>query len=171
MGTRWRRTVARAAGVVAACVGLAGQGGAQEPANSPAPSRSAPALVRLGKWGAAALFIGFTATGISRHDGADADYRALTSYCKTGGSCALAADGTYVDPHSESLYQQVTAGDRAARAWLITGQVALAGAAALFIVQLNYEHGTRNIPYEPEAYVAPGLGATLVGLRLPLGRR
>ena len=170
MGAGWR-SVGRTACVAAACVGLATQGVAQAPANAPVPSRNAPALVRFGKWGAAALFVGFTATGISRHDGADADYRALTSYCKTGGSCALATDGTYADPYSETLYQRVSAGDRAARACLITGQVALAGAAALFIVQLNYEHGTRNIPYQPEAYVAPGVGATLVGLRLPLGRR
>jgi len=157
-------------GTLALCLAaLASRGAAQAPDsardNAPA-TRNAPALVRLGKWGAAALFLGFTATGISHHNGADADYRALTSYCKVGGgSCLLTSDGTYVDPRSEELYQQVIAGDKAARAWLITGQVALAGAAALFIMQLSYEHGPHNIPFEPQFSVMPG-GRMLLGVRL-----
>ena len=170
MAAGWRRSGGRLACIVALCAAPVARGAAQEPDNGSA-TRNAPAVVRLGKWGAAALFLGFTATGISRHNGADADYRSLTGYCKVGGgSCLLAPDGTYLDPHSEQLYQQVIAGDKAARAWLIGGQVALAGAAALFIMQLSYEHGPHNIPFEPQFSVMPGRG-TLVGLRVPLGGR
>jgi hypothetical protein len=138
-------------------------------AQAPAPERDhAPAIVSWGKWGATALFVGMTVVGISRHDDANRDYRALVRWCQTAGSCLLVPDGTYADPLSESLYQSSIAGDRAARRWLIAGQVALAGAVALFITQLTYEHGPENIPFEPRLEVAPGPGGTHIGLRLIL---
>jgi len=129
----------------------------------------APALVSWGKWGAAAMFVGFTAYGVSLHNGANADYRALVFWCQGGGgSCLLAPDGTYQDPHSEELFQSSIEGDKSARTWLIAGQVALVGAVALFIAQLHYSHGPQNIPYEPRLEVLPGPTGTRVGLRFSL---
>jgi len=161
-----RRLVAIACVATVACAAPAR---AQTSAAPPARER-APALVKWGKWGASVVFVGLTAQGISRHDAADAAYRRLTGYCRTGGSCVLGPDGTYADPRSEAFYQDVASGDRAARAWLIAGQAALVGAVALFIVELSYEHGPGNIPYEPQAYVAPGRGGVLVGMRVSLRR-
>jgi len=140
-------------------------------ATAPLPPRQVPPLVKWGKWSAAAVFVGLTVQGISRHEDADAAYRQLVGHCRAGGSCVLAANGSYADPRSEALYQETVSGDRAARAWLITGQAALVGAVALLIVELSYEHGQENIPYEPRAYVAPGRGSVLVGLRVSVGRR
>jgi hypothetical protein len=52
-----------------------------------------------------------------------------------------------------------------ARGWLIGGETALAGAAALFIWELTRPKGRpRNIPFEPE--VRSMRGATGLGLRL-----
>lgn len=129
----------------------------------------APAAVRWGKWGAAALFAGFTAYGASLHNEANGDYRALISWCQEGGgSCLLGPDGTYLDAHSEALYQASLSGDEAARAWLVAGQAALIGAVALFILELRYSHGPENIPFEPQLHVMPGPAGTRVGLRLAL---
>jgi hypothetical protein len=139
------------------------------PAQTPtgAARERAPAAVRWGKWGAAALFVGLTAYGASLHNEANGDYRALIDWCQGGGgSCVLGADGTYTDPRSETLYQSSIDGDRAARAWLIAGQVALVGAVALFITELQYTHGPENIPFEPRLQVMPGPGGPRLGLRL-----
>lgn len=135
---------------------------------APVERDGVPALISWGKWGAAALFVGFTATGIARHNDADKDYDALIAWCQTAGSCELAAEGTYADPRSESLYQSSLSADRAARGWLIAGQVALAGAVALFIIQLRYESRPQNIPFEPRIEVAPGPHGTRIGVRMAL---
>ncbi len=144
------------------------------PAQSPtgAARERAPAAVRWGKWGATLLFVGFTAYGASLHNEANGDYRALIDWCQGGGgSCVLGPDGTYADPRSEALYRSSIDGDRAARVWLVAGQVALVGAVALFITELQYKHGPENIPFEPQLQVMPGPGGPRLGLRLalPLG--
>jgi len=144
---------------------------AQVPAvPAPVEREGVPALVRWGKWGATALFAGFTIAGISRHDGANRDYNALVAWCRTGGSCELGPGRSYADPVSESLYQSSIASDRAARSWLVAGQVALAGAVALFIVDLTYSGGPKNIPFDPRLVVTPAPGATHIGVRLQLPR-
>ncbi len=138
---------------------------------APVEREGVPALVKWGKWGAAALFAGFTVTGVSRHNAADDDFRRLLDWCRGGGgSCELAPGGAYADPASEGLYQSVIAGDRSARRWLVAGQVALAGAVALFIVDLTYTKGPQNIPFDPRLVVTPGVGGTNIGVRLRLPR-
>ena len=71
-------------------------------------------------------------------------------------------DGRYANPAAEGHYQQVVSADRAARAWLVSGQVALGGAAALFVVELLKDHGTTNIPFQG-LVVAPTRTGTHVG--------
>ena len=166
---RTPRAAVAAQRTLALALALALAPGAARAQAQPEPAR-APALVRWGKWAAAAAFAGFTVQGILRHHDADDAYDRLVRYCRSGGSCLLGPGGTYPDGRSEALYQESVRGDRAARAWLVAGQVALVGAAALFIVELNYDRGTRNIPYEPRAYVAPGRDGVLVGMRIALRR-
>jgi hypothetical protein len=137
-------------------------------APTPVEREGAPTLVRWGKWGATALFVGLTAAGIGRHNGANADFEALLDWCRGAGSCELGPGGAYADPVSERFYQSAIAGDRAARRWLIAGQVALAGAVALFIVDLTHAKGPENIPFDPQFEVVPHPSGTRIGLRFAL---
>jgi hypothetical protein len=79
--------------------------------------------------------------------------------------CPLGQDGRYTDPGAEARYQAVVSGDRAARAYLLGGQAALAATVVLFVLELKREQGTRNIPYSP-FIVAPGEYGTRVGFRI-----
>jgi hypothetical protein len=146
--------------LVTAHCALAGSALAQSPA--PQPAR-APALVHYGKWAAFGLAAGFTILGVRTHDRADRDYAALLSYCTGTGPCPIGADGRYSNPIAEALYQRVRTSDRAARAWLVGGQVALVGGAVLFVMELRRKKGPENIPYSP--YVVAGRFGTLVGVR------
>jgi hypothetical protein len=138
----------------------------------PAPRREAPAAFRFGKWAAAGLAAGFTALAIDRHNGADRAYEALVAYCRST-PCTLRPDGTYNDAGAEARYQDAVRLDRQARAWFIGGQAAIAGAVALFILEVR--HGPRepsNIPYEGPPR-GGGRWALLlepgrVGVRVPL---
>lgn len=130
-------------------------------------ANATPAVVKYGKWGAAALFAAFTAAGAVEHDEAESRFHALEAWCLGTGPCILGPDGRYTSPEAESRYQAVISRDHAARAWFLSGQIAMGGAAALFIIELLHEHGTRNIPYSG-LVVQPGrAGATNVGLRVP----
>jgi hypothetical protein len=80
--------------------------------------------------------------------------------------CDLGPGGSYLDPEIEGLYQTSLRYDRTARGWLIGGETALAGAAALFVWELTRPKGRpENIPFEPE--VKSLRGATGLGLRVP----
>ena len=132
-------------------------------AQTPEPAeRGTSPLVHYGKWGAAALFVAFTAAGAVAHNRANADWDLLAAYCRGQGSCAIGPDRRYTNPVAESMYWDVVHLDRAARAWLIGGQVALAGAVTLFIVELRRQHGPPNIPYSGFT-VEPGRFGLRVG--------
>lgn len=125
-----------------------------------------PPIVHYGKWGAAALFAGLTSLGVIEHDRANAAFDRLTAFCLNVGPCGIGPDGRYANPAAESRYQEVVRGDRAARALLLSGQIALAGTAALFILDLMKEHGTPNIPFNG-LLLEPGR-QTRLGWRLRL---
>lgn len=129
-----------------------------------------PPGIKYGKWAAAAAAIGFTAMGIHAHHQADDDFRALADYCRTGGACTIGPDGRYADPAAEGRYREVVHGDRAARAWLVSGQTALVGSAILFVLELKHDRGPRNIPYSG-LVVEPGAFGTRLGLRLTVALR
>ena len=149
------------------CLAVSGTASAQ---SAPASTSDTPKVVHYGKWGAAALFAALTTAGVIEHTAANASYRDLQAYCLGQGSCAIGSDGRYASPQAEQRYQNVVRGDRAARVWLLSGQVALGGAAVLFVMDLLHEHGTKNIPYAG-LVVAPGrFGTTRVGFSLPLPR-
>jgi len=138
---------------------LAGGAFAQSPAPLPAPP-----LVHYGKWAALGLAASFTIFGVQSHDRADRDFGALLTYCRSTGPCSLGGDGRYTNPTAEALYQRVRTGDRTARAWLVGGQVALAGGAVLFVLELRRRKGPENIPFSP--YVVGGRFGTLLGMQI-----
>lgn len=131
------------------------------------PVRTVSPVVHYGKWGAVLAFASLTALGALEHSQANEAYERLRGFCRDGGSCAIGPDGRYANPVAESRYQAVVTSDRAARTLLVSGQVALGGAAALFIVELLVDRGTKNIPLQ-RVLVAPQRdGATRVGITLP----
>ncbi len=135
----------------------AAQGNRQEPDRP-------PAIVRHGKWAAAGLFAGSIALAVVQHSAANDALDDLRVFCRTG-SCVIGPDGRYADVDAEALYQRVVSGDRAARVWLIAGQAAFVGTAALFIIDLKGRRGRTNIPFQG-LVVTPGR----LGIRLPLPR-
>ncbi len=132
-------------------------------------SQPAPALYRTGKWIAVAAAAGFTALGIADHNAANTAYNGLVTYC-AGGTCQLGPDGHYTDPAAEARYREVVTNDRAARAWLLGGQLALVGAVGLFILELHHSSKEPpNIPFSGLT-IAParvaGASAVKIGWRL-----
>jgi hypothetical protein len=123
-------------------------------------------VVKYGKWLLVAGSIGMNYFALQSHDRADDAFNALEARCLANHArCTLGAEGQYTDPETEGLYQTSLREDRVARGWLIGGETALAGAAALFVWELTRRKGRpRNIPFEPE--VRSMRGGTGVGLRL-----
>jgi hypothetical protein len=133
---------------------LAGQAEAQGP------------LVKYGKWVVVAGSIGMNYLALRSHNRADDAFNALRSLCLDRTRCNLGPDGSYLDPEIENLYQISLHYDRIARGWLIGGEAALAGAAALFVWELTRPKGRPgNIPFEPE--VRSMRWGTGLGLRVP----
>jgi hypothetical protein len=123
-------------------------------------------LVKYGKWLLVAGSIGMNYLAMQSHNRAEDAFDALEQQCNANHAlCTVGSDGQYTAPQSEALYQASLDYDRQARAWLIGGETALAGAAALFIWELTRPKGRPdNIPFEPE--VRQMRGATGLGLRL-----
>jgi hypothetical protein len=149
---------------LAAVVTLAGgPAAAQEPA--PPPGR--PWFVgvsKVVKWPTLAAAIGFTAAAIVRKADADEVYDRLQAYCLEGpDNCRSGADGTYLSPEAESLYQETRRLDGHARNWMIGGQGFLVVSAGMFLLDLvSGSSKPENIPFTPlEAWASPGR----VGLR------
>ena len=123
-------------------------------------------VVKYGKWLLVAGSIGMNYLALQSHNRADDAFNALEARCLANHDrCILGAGGQYIDAETESLYQTSLRQDRVARGWLVGGETALAGAAALFIWELTRPKGRpRNIPFEPE--VRSMRGGTGVGLRM-----
>lgn len=122
-------------------------------------------VVKYGKWLLVAGSIGMNYLAARSHNRAEDAFDALEARCLANHArCTVGAQGQYTDPEIEGLYQTSLRQDRVARGWLIGGETALAGAAALFIWELTRPKGRPgNIPFEPE--VRSMRGATGVGLR------
>jgi len=104
---------------------------------------------------------------VRAHDRADEVFDLIEAECSIGQQrCALGPGGGYADPALENLYQTSLRYDRRARLWLIGGETALVGSAALFIWELaRPKNRPDNIPFEPEMRVMPA-GRTGLGLRM-----
>jgi hypothetical protein len=123
--------------------------------------------VKYGKWLLVAGSIGMNYLAVRAHDRAEDAYDALEFRCLAAQErCTLGPGGRYVDPEIESFYQTSLRYDKRARHWLIGGETALVGAAALFIWELTRPKARPgNIPFEPEVRSLRG-GETGLGLRL-----
>ena len=131
------------------------------------PYDSVPGIVRHGKWATAALFVAATGLALYEHRTANGAFDDLRTMCGATVQCSIGQDGRYTDPAAEAQYQEVVAGDRAARAWFISGQVALAATTVLFVVELLHTKGSKNIPYSG-FIVKPTRTGTRIGVQLPI---
>jgi hypothetical protein len=124
-----------------------------------------PAL-KYGKWMLLAGSIGMNYLAVRAHDRAEDNFDILESRCAEAQErCALGPNGAYADPEIEDLYQNSLRYDRRARLWLIGGETALVGAAALFVWELTRPKGRPdNIPFEPEVRSLRA-GGTGLGMR------
>lgn len=131
-----------------------------------APAQAQGPVVKYGKWLLVAGSIGMNYLALRSHNRAQDSFDALQARCfGDHAQCALNNSGQYANPGIEQLYQSSLSYDRQARGWLIGGESALAGAAALFIWELTKPKGRpKNIPFEPE--VRSVRGSTVVGLRM-----
>ena len=124
-------------------------------------------LIKYGKWVLAAGAVGMNLLAAQAHDRADEAFDRVRDVCFGGDSsrCFVGPDGAYIDPAIEGLYQTSLSYDRRARRWLIAGETALLGAAALFVIEFTRKtHKPDNIPFEPE--IRSLRHATGVGLRV-----
>lgn len=123
-------------------------------------------FVKYGKWLLVAGSIGMNYLAVRSHNHAEDAYDQLEALCNADHArCTTGAQGQYTNPEIEELYQTTLSYDRQARGWLIGGEAALAGAAALFIWELTKPKGRPdNIPFEPE--VRSMRGGTGLGLRV-----
>jgi hypothetical protein len=133
---------------------------------TPAAAQETGPLVRYGKWALAAGAIGMNLLAARAHDRADETFSRIEEACFLVRSrCDLGPDGDYADGRIEALYQSSLHYDRSARRWLIAGETALLGAAALFVWEMTRKtHKPDNIPFEPE--VRSLRHATGVGVRI-----
>jgi len=124
--------------------------------------------VHWGKWLAAGGAVAFTVMGAHEHAHSNREFNQLLALCRSdNANCLLGANGTYVDPTAEQLYQSSIHFDRRARLRLMAGQATLLVAAGLFIADLTrHAGGPVNKPFSPlEVSGDVQTGGARVGLR------
>jgi hypothetical protein len=135
-------------------------------AQNPAAVRIPP-VVKYGKWALLAGAAGLNLLALHNHHLADSTFAQLTDICTAAdhSRCLTGADGAYLDPGAEAIYQSAISADRRARAWLVAGETVLLGSAAMFVWELSRPKGRDpNIPFTPRVSV---LGSrTMVGLTI-----
>ena len=153
---------------------------AQESDSVPRPTSHVPsrsrgtwnvrrATVHWGKWLAAGGAVAFTVMGAHEHAHSNRVFNQLLALCRSdNANCLLGANGTYIDPTAEQLYQSSIHFDRRARLRLMAGQATLLVAAGLFIADLTrHAGGPVNKPFAPlKVAVDERTGGALVGVRI-----
>jgi hypothetical protein len=127
-----------------------------------------PPVVKYGKWALLAGSAGLNLLALHNHHLADDTFAQLADICTTAdhSRCLTGAGGAYLDPGAEAIYQSAVSADRRARNWLIAGETALLGSAAMFVWELSRPKGReRNIPFTPRVSVLGN--RTMVGLTIP----
>lgn len=116
-----------------------------------------------GKWVAIASAAGLMTVAIMRNHDADRVYGGLQTLCQAGGAtCVIDLDGHYLNPDAEALYQETLRIDSQSRSWMAGGQVMLAAAGAMFVIDLVAgNRKPKNIPFTPLEYFADGTRAGL----------
>ena len=108
--------------------------------------------IKYGKWGLLVVTVGFNLASSEANERANQSFDTLTGRCLSDPRlCTVDDSGIYNDPASEELYQSTLRLDTSSRRFLIAGQVALLGAAAMFIYEFTRPPGTPddNIPFAP----------------------
>ena len=125
-----------------------------------------PPLVKWGKWALLGGAVTMNLLAADAHEQANDVFDEIEARCVTDETlCYADGAGNYADDQTEALYQQTLGHDRRARGWLIGGQGALIGAAALFIWEFTRPQSLpENIPFEPEVDI--GARETRVGVNL-----
>ena len=126
-----------------------------------------PPLINYGKWALAAGALGMNYLAARAHERAEDRFELVEMRCRDNRNlCAVTGAGPYADAETELLYQESLRYDRQARRWLIGGETALVGAAAMFVWELTRRTPKPdNIPFEPEITTLPN-GTTRLGVRL-----
>lgn len=132
----------------------------------PAAAQKSGPLLRYGKWALAAGAVGMNLLAARAHDNAEEAFDKIEDACFIDRDrCLVTVEGRYADAEIENLYQNSLHHDRVARRWLIFGETALVGAAAMFVYELTRaSHEPDNIPFEPE--IRSLHNATGVGFRV-----
>ena len=132
----------------------------------PGAAQESGPLIRYGKWVLAAGAVGMNLLAAQAHDRAEDTFDRIEDACfENSIRCITGPSGAYADRQIEALYQSSLSYDRRARRWLIAGEAALLGAAALFVLEFTRKtHKPENIPFEPE--IRSLRQATGVGLRV-----
>ncbi|HEU5039873.1 MAG TPA: hypothetical protein VFT84_03570 [Gemmatimonadales bacterium] len=132
----------------------------------PARAQGSRPLIKYGKWVLAAGAVSMNLLAARAHDDAEEAFDRIEDACAVDRiRCIVNVEGRYADAEIESLYQNSLHHDRVARRWLIFGETALVGAAAMFVWELTRaSHEPDNIPFEPE--VKSLRNATGLGVRI-----
>lgn len=153
---RFARTSIALLALLAGSSPLAAQLPTVIPPPSPGPSSvravRAPAFVRYGKWALLGGAVAINLQALHEHNLANDTFAQLRDRCSftSHGPCDTGADGRYLDPESESIYQASLSADRHARSWLFAGEAVLLGSAAMFVWELSRPNGpTKNVPFVP----------------------
>ncbi len=125
-------------------------------------------LIRYGKWLLAAGAVSMNLLAARAHGDAEDAFDQVEMACNLDPDrCLLNVEGRYADAQIEAFYQSSLHHDRVARRWLIFGETALVGAAAMFVWEFTRKtHEPDNIPFEPELRTFPS-GNAGVGFRVP----
>lgn len=125
-------------------------------------------VIRYGKWVLAAGAVGMNLLAANAHGNAEEAFDQVEAACLQDSiRCIVNSEGVYADAEVESFYQASLHQDRVARRWLIFGETALIGAAAMFVWEFTRKtHKPDNIPFEPEITTLKN-GTTRFGVRVP----
>ena len=111
---------------------------------------AASSRLRIAKWSSLFASIGTAGYGFHMNDEANRAFDDLEERCLAANLTCRARqdDGSFQDPLLERDYQRVLSIDRRARVALVAGQVGLAAAVVLFILDLGGS-GPDIIPFDP----------------------
>jgi hypothetical protein len=114
--------------------------------------RSGWTSLRVAKWTTAGLAAGAAVYGVLNNRKADDEFEQLEQVCvdQPDRCDERQPGGAYADADMEAQYQNIRALDRRARTALIAGQVGIAAAVVLFVLDLRHDDGPANIPYDPD---------------------
>lgn len=115
------------------------------------PPSEQGSFLSYAKWGVLGAAVTAGVIGFAQHTDADDRFDAIEAICVSDPTrCAIGADGAYRDADLEARYQQVLDADANARTALVLSQIAVAGALAMFLLDLGGDGEPDNVPYDPD---------------------